>query len=212
MTIRQTRIAAFTFSVIPGIINILGIKMLGIVLTNVTGHYSGVVQQLGVESWEGFIIILLYILMYWMGSFCAASCFIYGNRTDNDFIKAIPILVNLGIMLLALKTNNIPIYLFFFATSVQNSFGANHSKNEIRPSQITGVVMSSGLDIAKYFYDDCPKETKRAIINSFTNKVLNIIGFVIGGIIAFFYTSISLLWIPVAFYSIVAVLIIQKKL
>ena len=150
--------------------------------------------------------------MYWMGSFCAASCFIYGNRTDNDFIKAIPILVNLGIMLLALKTNNIPIYLFFFATSVQNSFGANHSKNEIRPSQITGVVMSSGLDIAKYFYDDCPKETKRAIINSFTNKVLNIIGFVIGGIIAFFYTSISLLWIPVAFYSIVAVLIIQKKL
>ena len=212
MTIRQTRIAAFTFSVIPGIINILGIKMLGIVLTNVTGHYSGAVQQLGGESWEGFIIILLYILMYWMGSFCAASCFIYGNRTDNDFIKAIPILVNLGIMLLALKTNNIPIYLFFFATSVQNSFGANHSKNEIRPSQITGVVMSSGLDIAKYFYDDCPKETKRAIINSFINKVLNIIGFVIGGIIAFFYTSISLLWIPVAFYSIVAVLIIQKKL
>lgn len=212
MTIRQIRIAAFTFSVIPGIINILGIKMLGIVLTNVTGHYSGAVQQLGGESWKEIFMISTYIFMYWIGSFCASSCFIYGNRKGNGFIKAIPLLVNLGIMLWALKANNIPIYLFFFATSVQNSFGANHSKNEIRPSQITGVVMSSGLDIAKYFYADCTKEAKRAIISSFTNKMLNIIGFVTGGTIAFFYTTISILWIPVTFYGIVAILVIQKKL
>ena len=212
MTITQTRIAAFTFSVIPGIINILGIKMLGIVLTNVTGHFSGTVQQLEVESGRGILIILTYIFMYWMGSFCAASCFIYGTRKDNHFIKAIPLFVNLGIMLWALGTNSIPIYLFFLATSVQNSFAANHSNNEIRPSQITGVVMASGLDIAKYFFSDCSKEAKRADIRSFTNKMLNVMGFVAGGVIAFFYTTIFILWIPAAFYAIVALLIIQKKL
>ena len=212
MNLTQTRIAAFIFSVIPGIINILGIKTLGIILTNVTGHFSGAVQQLGEELGKGIVIILTYIFMYWMGSFCAASCFVYGNRKDSGFIKAIPLLVNLGIMLWALKTNNIPIYLFFFATSVQNSFGANHSKNEIRPSQITGVVMASGLDIAKYFFLDYPKEAKRAFIRSFTNKMLNIIGFFTGGTIAFFYTAMAILWIPVAFYSVVAIWVIQKKL
>ena len=212
MTLTQTRIAAFTFSVIPGIINILGIKTLGIVLTNVTGHYSGAVQQLGEESGREIITILIYIFMYWMGSFCAASCFIYGNRKDNHLIKAIPLIVNLGIMLWALGNNDIPIYLFFWATSVQNSFAANHSNNEIRPSQITGVIMASGLDIAKYFFSDCSNQAKRAAIHSFTNKMLNVLGFVTGGVVAFFYSTITILWIPATFYAIVAVLIIRKKL
>ena len=212
MTLTQTRIAAFTFSVIPGIINILGIKTLGIVLTNVTGHYSGAVQQLGEESGREIITILIYIFMYWMGSFCAASCFIYGNRKDNHLIKAIPLIVNLGIMLWALGNNDIPIYLFFWATSVQNSFAANHSNNEIRPSQITGVIMASGLDIAKYFFSDCSNQAKRAAIHSFTNKMLNVLGFVTGGVVAFFYSTITILWIPANFYAIFAVLIIRKKL
>ena len=212
MTIRQTYIAAFTFSVIPGIINILGIKMFGIVLTNVTGHYSGVVMQLGGQSWDGILIILSYVVFYWLGSFFASSCFIYGNRKENKFLKVIPLIINLGIMLWALKTNNIPFNLFFFATSVQNSFGASHSQNEVRPSQITGVIMASGLDIAKYIFSDCPPAIKQSYIHSFTNKMFNVIGFVTGGTIAFFHTTILILWIPVIFYCIVTFLILQKKL
>ena len=212
MTIKQTSLAAFTFSVIPGIINILGIKMFGIVLTNVTGHFSGAVMQLGGQSYDEILLILSYILIYWIGSFFASSCFIYGNQKENNFLKALPLLINLGIMLWALKTNNIPFYSFFFVTSVQNSFGANHSQNEIRPSQITGVIMASGLDIAKYFFSDCPPEIKQTYIQSFSNKMLNVTGFVMGGTIAFFYTTILILWIPVIFYSIVAFWIIQKKL
>jgi hypothetical protein len=212
MTTKQTYISALCFSFVPGIINILGLKLFGVVLTNVTGHYSGLVQQIGVETWHHSLRILAYIATYWLGSVFASTCFILGNRRENSIIKAIPTLINLGLMLFTIFTGTIPITLFFLATSIQNSFGANHSKNEIRPSQITGVVMASGLDFAKYFFSDATKAIKKTIKSSFITKTLNILGFVLGGITAFYFTSIFILWIPVIFYSVVSILIIKQKL
>ncbi len=212
MTAKQTHIAALVFSFIPGIINILGIKLFGIVLTNVTGHYSAIIQQINQINWQDFVRVLAYIGIYWLGSFCASSCFVIGNTAKNPNVKALPTITNLVIMLVAIYLGTIPIFLFFFSTSIQNSFGANHSKNEIRPSQITGVVMASGLDFAKYFFSDASKEMKKTIMSSFINKTLNILGFVLGGITAFYFTTVSILWIPVVFYSIVSYLIIKQKI
>lgn len=212
MTTKQTYIAALVFSFIPGIINILGLKLFGVVLTNVTGHYSGLVQQIEVATWHDAVRILSYIAVYWLGSVFSSTCFIVGNKKDNPIVKAIPTLTNLCLMLLTINIGTIPITMFFLATSIQNSFGANHSKNEIRPSQITGVVMASGLDFAKYFFADATKAIKKTIMSSFITKTLNIWGFVLGGITAYYFTTVYILWIPVVFYSVVSYLIIKKKL
>ena len=211
MTIKQTYLAALLFSFIPGIVNILGIKLFGVVLTNVTGHYSSLVQLIENTTWSDSFRILAYISVYWLGSFFASTCFIVGNKKEKPLIKAIPTLVNLMIMLLAIYIGSIPVFLFFFSTSIQNSFGASHSKNEIRPSQITGVVMASGLDFAKYFFSDATKAIKKTIMSSFITKILNILGFVLGGITAYYFTTVSILWIPVIFYSLVSFLIVKKK-
>jgi hypothetical protein len=212
MTTKQTYIAALFFSFIPGIINILGLKLFGVVLTNVTGHYSGLVQQINVATWHDAFRILSYITIYWLGSVFSSTCFIIGNKKGNPIVKAIPTLVNLCIMLLTINIGSIPITMFFLATSIQNSFGANHSKNEIRPSQITGVVMASGLDFAKYFFSDATKAIKKTIMSSFITKTLNILGFVLGGITAYYFTTVSILWIPVIFYFVISYLIIKQKL
>lgn len=212
MTTRQTYIAALIFSFIPGMINILGLKLFGIVLTNVTGHYSGIIQQINQIDWQDFTRILAYIGIYWLGSFYSSSFFVIGNNIKKPVVKAIPTITNLLIMAVAIYLNTIPIFLFFFSTSIQNSFGANHSKNAIRPSQITGVVMASGLDFAKYFFSDATKEIKKTIMSSFITKTLNILGFVLGGITAYYFTTISILWIPVVFYSVVSYLIIKQKI
>lgn len=212
MTTKQTYFAALFFSFVPGIINILGLKLCGVVLTNVTGHYSGLVQQIEMATWHDALRISSYISIYWLGSVFSSTCFIIGNQKNNPIIKALPTLANLCIMLLTINLGTIPISMFFLATSVQNSFGANHSKNEIRPSQITGVVMASGLDFAKYFFSDATKTIKKTIMSSFITKTFNILGFVLGGITAYYFTTVYILWIPVIFYSVVSYLIIKQKI
>ena len=78
----------------------LGLKLFGVVLTNVTGHYSGLAQQIEVATWHDAVRILSYIAVYWLGSVFSSTCFIVGNKKDNPIVKAIPTLTNLCLMLL----------------------------------------------------------------------------------------------------------------
>ncbi|MEA5257886.1 DUF1275 family protein [Arcicella aquatica] len=212
MITRKTYISSFSFSFVSGIINILGIQFLGLVVTNVTGHYSTSILSNKTETYKDILITSSYIFMYWLGSFWASSCFYYGKKTDKAYIKALPIFLNLIILLYALWSQNLVVWLLFLVSSTQNAFGANHSENQIRASQITGVVMASGLDMAKYFFGGFSADCRKDFLKAFSVKMLNIIGFIVGGIASFFYSSLSILWLPVAFYCIVSVLILKKKL
>lgn len=212
MITRKTYISSFSFSFVSGIINVLGIVLLGLVVTNVTGHYSSSIVSSGTLTTKNILLTCSYIFMYWFGSFWASSCFFYGKKIDKVYVKALPILLNLIILLLAVWSQDLIVWLLFFVSSTQNAFGANHSENQVRASQITGVVMASGLDIAKYFFGNFSSECKKDFLKAFVVKMLNIAGFMVGGATAFFYSTINILWLPIIFYSIVLVLILNKKL
>ncbi len=212
MITRKTYIASFTFSLISGIINILGIQQLSLVVTNVTGHYSSSILSNRTATLSVLLLTCSYIFMYWLGSVWASSCFFYGKNHENAFVKSLPIFLNLAIVLSAAVSGNLVVWLFFLVSSTQNAFGANHTENQVRPSQITGVVMASGLDIAKYFFGNCATDCQKTLLKAFTVKMLNITGFIVGGVLAFFVASTEILWLAVLFYGIVAILILRKKL
>jgi hypothetical protein len=212
MITRKTYISSFIFSSISGIINILGIQQLRLVVTNVTGHYSSSILSSRTETIYDLLIACSYIFMYWLGSVWASSCFFYGKNNDKAFVKSLPIFLNLIIVLYAVLSGNLVVWLFFLVSSTQNAFGANHTENQVRPSQITGVVMASGLDIAKYFFGNSSTDYKNSLLKAFFVKMLNITGFIAGGILAFFVASIEILWLIVLFYSTIAILILKKKL
>ena len=212
MISRRTYTSSFSFSFVSGIINILGIQFLGLVVTNITGHYSTSIILNKTETNRDILITCSYVFVYWIGSFWASSCFYYGKKRDKTYIKIFPIFLNLTILLYALWSQHLIIWLLFLVSSTQNALGANHTENQVKASQITGVVMASGLDIAKYFFGDFSADYKKTFLKSFYVKMLNIIGFILGGIASFFYSSITILWVPVAFYCIIAMLILKKKL
>ncbi|MEA5405231.1 DUF1275 family protein [Arcicella sp. DC2W] len=212
MITRKTYISSFSFSFVSGIINILGIILLGLVVTNVTGHYSSSIVSSGMLTLNDILLTCSYIFMYWLGSFWASSCFYYGKSTNKAYVKALPIFLNLIILIYAVWSQHLIVWLLFLVSSTQNAFGANHSENQVRASQITGVVMASGLDIAKYFFGGFTKDFKKDFLKAFAVKMLNITGFIVGGITAFFYSSINILWLPIVFYGIVSILILKKKL
>ncbi len=212
MITRKTYISAFSFSFVSGIINVLGILLLGLVVTNVTGHYSATIVTSRSLAIGDILLTCFYIFMYWFGSFWASSCYHIGKRIDNAFIKALPTLLNLVILLFAVYSQHLIVWLLFFVSSTQNALGANHTENQVRASQITGVVMATGLDMAKYFFADCSNDCKRSVFKTFTVKMLNIAGFVIGGITALYQGTTNVLWLPIIFYGLASLLILKRKL
>jgi uncharacterized membrane protein YoaK (UPF0700 family) len=92
--------------------------------------------------------------------------------------------------------------------SSQNAIGSNYSQGHVKPSQITGVVMSAMQDLSKFLFNQSNPE----ILKDFVVKILNILGFLFGGFIAFYNHSVYILWIPIFYYSLLLVLIFKQKL
>ena len=208
MSIKQLFCYSFTFSAMSGIVNILGIRQLGVVLTNVTGHFSSAVIQSNGQLHKDLATSFIYIFLYALGAFWAYACFSYGKKKGINWLKVLPIVLNLTIFLYAILTQTLPTFCLIFAMSSQNAIGSNHSDMKVRPSQITGVVMNVMQDLATYFLGRRTKETGSDIIC----KLLNILGFILGGLIAFHYNSISILWLPLLFYVALSVLVLREKL
>ncbi len=191
-----------------GIVNILGIKQLGVVLTNVTGHFSAAVIQSNGQLHKDLATSFVYIFLYALGAFWAYACFSYSRKKGVNWVKVLPIVLNLTIFLYAILTQTLPIFCLIFAMSSQNAIGSNHSDMKVRPSQITGVVMNAMQDLATYFLGRRTKETGSDIIC----KLLNILGFILGGLIAFRYDSVNIIWLPLLFYIVLSGLVLTKKL
>jgi uncharacterized membrane protein YoaK (UPF0700 family) len=212
MYFRQTSLYSFTFSIVAGVVNVLGIKKLSIVLTNVTGHLSEAIMVSNSDFYDDAILTpLLYVLMYATGAFWSFWCFNYGQKKHYTWPKVLPVLVNIGIFLYALLTQSLPMLALFFAMSSQNGIGSNHSYAQVKPSQITGVVMNAMQDLSKYFLEENPQQQSQSL-TEFIIKALNIAGFAVGGLLALHYNVVNVLWVPVVFYTLLGLLIVTKRL
>jgi len=202
MTTRKIYLSSFIFSSTSGIINIVGIKQIGVVLTNVTGHISSLIQQLGEGKWEKLELTFSYAFVYWLGAFVASSCFIKSEYSSVNYWKSVPLLLNFSILIYAIAFHSIPVWGLIWVASSQNAFGTYQSKGEIRPSQITGVVMALGVEVSNFLWASNSPTAQRKIGVSIYTKLLNISGFIAGGCIAMAYNTSNILVLPALFYLI----------
>lgn len=202
MTTRKLYLSSFIFSSTSGIINIVGITQIGVVLTNVTGHISSIMQQMGEGAWGKLSLTFSYVVVYFLGAFVASSCFTKAEQNGISYWKSAPLLLNGSILCYALITHSIPAWGLIWVASSQNAFGTYQSKGEIRPSQITGVVMALGVEVANFLWAKKTPITQQKIGVSINTKLLNIIGFIVGGCLALGYSSSTILVIPALFYLV----------
>jgi uncharacterized membrane protein YoaK (UPF0700 family) len=191
---------ALVFSFVSGLVNIYGIRHWGLVVTNATGHLSEAVQTLDATLRTS----LYYILAYGLGAIWGFSCFHGGTKFKNKWIFALPTLVNLIIFGMAVGLNHVPLVALVFAMSCQNAYGIHMSDGSVRPSQITGIIVNLGEDVAKQLFDNKDKKTEILI------KILNIIGFALGGTLAVLVNSKIILLIPIAFYAISSLFLLKR--
>ena len=180
------RLAAF-LSFIAGVVNICGVLALGVLTTNVTGHFAyfaeGVVKN---HNFSG-VYFLFYILSFLFGSFIASLLTEYFTHKDSHtphnaamFLEILLLLI-LGVYgdTFVRDGINIPLLacVLLFAMGLQNSLVSKISNSAVRTTHLTGLFTDLGIELSQLFFYKEEGQRKR---------LLSSIG-LRGGIIAFFF-------------------------
>jgi uncharacterized membrane protein YoaK (UPF0700 family) len=210
MGMHKVKLLSILFAIVSGIINIMGINQCDIVLTNVTGHFSNFVQEWHGQHTDKALLLLGYISIYWLGAFVSHTCFLLHSRTHKLYWKALPLFLNLLIVLSMIIFNTFPVILLFFAMSNHNGFASNNTQGKIKPSQLTGIIMDIGAEIAKYLFGNA---TELALVKqNIQIRFLNVIGFVTGAFVAAYFPTPMLLWAVLVFYIGILSSVVVSKL
>ncbi|MDI9878390.1 DUF1275 family protein [Flectobacillus longus] len=200
---------AIPFSIISGIMNILGIKLFGVVTTNVTGLFS-----LGVQWWSDNghqfpLALTIYILSYLFGSFFSSWWYHSYQLVPKMWKKLITPSVNLSIVLFAYFMKEPFIPSLVFAMSNHNAFASNFTCAKVKPSQLTGLVMDLGVELSKLKFTS--SESRRCLWDSILTRLTIIVFFTVGALIAVTNQTMGLMLVVVIFYlGVIASVVLRK--
>ncbi len=180
------RLATF-LSFIAGLVNICGVLALGVLTTNVTGHFAYFAEGIVKEKDLSGIYFLFYILAFLLGSFVSSFLTEYftnkGSNAPHNAAMFVEILLLsvLGVWGDIFLVNGVSIPLLacilLFAMGLQNSLVSKISNSAVRTTHLTGLFTDLGIELSQLFFYKEEGQRKR---------LLRSIG-LRGGIIAFFF-------------------------
>lgn len=182
------RLAAF-LSFTAGLVNICGVLGLGVLTTNVTGHFAYFAEGVFNKDDLFGIYFLLYIVAFLSGSFIS-SLLIELRITKNvksphnaSILVEILLLIVLGacgstIISLGFDKRLIACFLLF-AMGIQNSLVSKISNSAVRTTHLTGLFTDLGIELSQLFFYKEPGQ-KKTLLHSIKLRV---------GIISFFFAG-----------------------
>ena len=180
------RLATF-LAFIAGLVNICGVLALGVLTTNVTGHFAYFAEGIVKEKDLSGIYFLFYILAFLLGSFVSSFLTEYftnkGSNAPHNAAMFVEILLLsvLGVWGEIFLVNGVSIPLLacilLFAMGLQNSLVSKISNSAVRTTHLTGLFTDLGIELSQLFFYKEEGQRKR---------LLRSIG-LRGGIIACFF-------------------------
>lgn len=209
---------ASTLSLVAGIVNITGWMGLGVLTTNVTGHFVFLSEELIHENFQIALGFLLLINAFLFGAFIS-SLFTEGGRykTQKHLVSyVLPISLEIAVLSWVafsdLFLENIEDYrillamLLLFAMGLQNALVTYVSQSVVRTTHLTGIFTDLGIELSQLlFYKKAPD--KKLLKQSVFLKIMIIGCFTFGGIIgAMLYKSYELRTLLLSVIILLAVL------
>ena len=182
------RLAAF-LSFTAGMVNICGVLSLGVLTTNVTGHFAyfaeGALKKDALDS----VYFLFYILAFLFGSFISnllTELFTNKQRVSPHsaamFLEIFMLLI-VGIwgdaFISAGVSKPFIACILLFAMGVQNSLVSKISNSTVRTTHLTGLFTDLGIELSQLFFYKEENE-RRQLWHSIGLR---------GSIIAFFFSG-----------------------
>ncbi len=155
------RLAAF-LSLIAGMVNICGVLLLGVLTTNVTGHFAYFAEDVLKKSDQFGIHFLLYIIAFLAGSFISSLMteFFYARNShaphNASMFLEIILLLYIGLFGDYLLNDGVgkPIlaYVLLFSMGLQNSLVSKISDAAVRTTHLTGLFTDLGIELSQLFF------------------------------------------------------------
>lgn len=202
---------ASTLSFVAGIVNITGWLSLGLLTTNVTGHFSALSKELFHQNYHLALKFLLLILSFLVGAFIS-SIFMEQSRhsKQKEMVNyVLPISLEIVVLLFVVLSDSLftsfeyltllSLSLMLFSMGLQNALVTQVSKSVVRTTHLTGLITDLGIELSQLlFYRQ--KEAQKTLKRSVFIKLMIIIGFVFGGILGGFlfnYYQINTLYLVI---------------
>jgi hypothetical protein len=135
-----------------GLINSMGLYLFELVTTNVAGHFGTFLQQLMGLNYAKGLILLGGVGAYALGAFGAT---LSGEMLKKaKFSLLIPVLLNVLILsflqFIPFKNGHFAVmWLLFGGMGAYNAFASNLTNGQVKPSQLTGLLIDACVDTAK---------------------------------------------------------------
>lgn len=185
---------ATLLSFVAGLVNVVGFLATSKLTSNVTGHFTFIVEDFHNSHYIEGLFYLVYVLFFLFGAFFASFIIELTNKINDKFIYIVPVLTELTILTtigllhyeFIIKNPNIIVCALLFAMGLQNSLVTSISKSVVRTTHLTGLFTDLGIELSQLFFFKLKEQ--RAILTRSINLRLSIIfSFFIGGIVGGFF-------------------------
>ncbi len=180
------RLAVF-LSFTAGLVNICGLLALGVLTTNVTGHFAFFSEAIQKHDLVYASVFLFYILSFLLGAFSSSLITEYYIRKESFTAYNTAIFIEIGLLfLIGTLGNNLPAgelnreflsCVLLFAMGLQNSLVTSISNSTVRTTHLTGLFTDLGIELSQLFYYRAAGQRERLKKNIYLRC----------GIIAFFF-------------------------
>lgn len=209
---------ASTLSFVAGVVNITGWMGLGVLTTNVTGHFVFLSEEIMNQNIQVAIGFVLLINAFLFGAFIS-SVFTEGGRyrTQKHLVSYI-IPISLEIIILTAvalsdlfldTTENYKVLLamlLLFSMGMQNALVTQVSRSVVRTTHLTGIFTDLGIELSQLIYYK-KSEHRGELRRSIFLKLMIISSFFFGGIIgALLYGTYELRTLLLSVFILVAIL------
>ncbi|MGN6647112.1 MAG: YoaK family protein [Cytophaga sp.] len=191
---------ASLLSFVAGVVNVAGFLAVQKLTTNVTGHFAFFVDEIfKLNFWEG-LNYFLYILFFFLGSFCSNLLIEIISRINDKWTYKIPVIIESIILIsvalsgniLIIKAPNILAYALLFAMGLQNSLVTTISNATVRTTHLTGLFTDLGIELSQLLFYKL-KEQRKKLYSSIKLRMTIISFFFLGGLSGgIFYSSVHL--------------------
>lgn len=159
---------AILLSFVAGIVNVTGFYAVGILTTNVTGHFAFIADGAMERDFSKSLNFLSYTLSFLSGAFLSSLLAEYFNRKRTQSAHAPVIWIEISIISFvavfgtlfkdytALLAN-----LLLFAMGLQNAIVSRISNAVVRTTHLTGLFTDLGIELAQLAIGQTPADTQK---------------------------------------------------
>ncbi len=189
-TFRHNLLLAALLSSNAGLVNITGVLSIGVLTTNVTGHFAFFAEELTKKDYQQAFVFLIYILSFLFGSFFSSILTEYfefkEKKTSHGLSMSIEIVIlfSVGYYLTYLDpylSKSIVASIILFSMGMQNSLVTQISASTVRTTHLTGLFTDLGIELSQLFFHN-KEEHRKLLWNSIKLRLTIILFFFAGGV------------------------------